>query len=160
VLLVSGVITGQLVPGATAGLATLTAIAGGDSSTAKVQILPGPPAEIIGPDSGISAVAVADSQYDLVFLVHDAYGNAVTDGTAVEFTSFDGTLVPTATTTFAGEATTRLSVNAPAAEAVTVTVSIPSQNLSANLPVTLVRRMYFPRIFVQSHRNFFARILP
>jgi len=117
----SGVAKAILRSGTTAGIATVTATADSKFGTTTVTFIPGPPYTVeLGADPEVLSV---DDSSELRAEVEDQYGNPVSDGTVVTFTTSLGSLgSDTVTkTTLSGVATATLSSEEPGVAVVTAT---------------------------------------
>lgn len=139
-----GLYTGQFYPNTTSGTAQITANLGPWIGQAALTILPGPPAQVIGPADGIPPATIAANQLELVFLVRDRFGNPVADGIQVEFETGDGFLTPASTTTVNGQATTTLTLASDLAQTATVRVVLASVGIDLTLDIPLDLRYYLP----------------
>ncbi len=102
-LALSGTAVVSLTAGTTAGRAVIVATAQRASASTVVQLLPGE-AALLTLTAEPAGVPVGGNRSALLAVVRDAYGNAVADGTPVALSTTLGTVSPTLTTTWNGEA--------------------------------------------------------
>jgi adhesin/invasin len=105
---VSGVATATLTSPLTPGVAHITATAGSKSGTAIVKIAAGPPSSI-NVTANPTYIPIGGATSSITATVKDQYGNNVTNGTNVDFTTTLGTLSPSSNTTVGGMAGTTLT---------------------------------------------------
>jgi hypothetical protein len=82
---------------------------GSASGSATLQIRPGPAATIAHVPTG-DLIQIAHDRATIEFLVQDAYGNPVEDGTPVTVSATHGTVTPNPVQTIGGRASVTLSV--------------------------------------------------
>ncbi|MGA9351890.1 MAG: invasin domain 3-containing protein, partial [Anaerolineae bacterium] len=104
---VSGVAMATLTSGLTSGVAHITATADSKSDTAIVKIAAGPPSSI-NVTANPTHIPIGGATSSITATVKDQYGNNVTNGTNVVFTTTLGTLSPSSNTTIEGVAGTTL----------------------------------------------------
>jgi adhesin/invasin len=117
---VNGVATATL-SSTIAGLATVTATAGGVSATAQVTFTPDAPANLAL--VAMPSTLPVDDPSTLTATVTDQFGNPVADGTLVSFSTSFGALSNSNATTLGGMATVTLSSTLPGTAVVTATVN-------------------------------------
>lgn len=101
--------SGQFVADSAAGEATITACFGFVSGSATVQIRPGPAASVQSASTA-GLFQVRQDRAELEFLVYDAFGNLVEDGTLVGFSAPYGSITPNPVPTVGGKASAVLTV--------------------------------------------------
>ena len=106
-----GVATAVLTSSTRAGTSVVTATAGAAIGTAEISLLPGDPVTLTL--SALSSQVSVDNAAVVTATLSDQYGNAVTDGTVVTFTTSlnlgDGSLSPEVGYTAGGVVTTTLT---------------------------------------------------
>jgi uncharacterized repeat protein (TIGR01451 family) len=107
-----------LTAGTMAGEATVTGVRGFISTTLPLTLLPGPPAILGLVASPASIPANGQSQATLAVTMTDAFGNPVSDGTWVTFSTSLGTVWPVAVTSQASSAQSALTSSTQAGLAV------------------------------------------
>lgn len=143
-----GVYLGRLYPGTEAGVATLTTRVGTASDAAALTIVPGPAARVLGPADGIPVVATAAHTLTLTFVIQDAFGNSVVDGTRIEFESSDGLLEPTEAETADGRVHTDFTPHPSTHRPAQVRVTVPGTSVDVTLDVPVNRSYFIPLVLV------------
>ena len=98
----AGVVIVPFRPGRQSGVATLTAQAANLQSEQEIWVHPGAATTIIGPTAADTPLALAGEPLELLFVVTDAHGNLVVDGTVARCTVTGATAAAGHVSTHAG----------------------------------------------------------
>ena len=137
-----GEFAGMFRSGSTAGMATITASVGRQSTQEQILLLAGPPSQLLGPTDPLPVFdGLVSSLVSLSFSIVDQYGNPVTDGIPIQVYASVGEIVPAALATVNGAVTTALAIPAGQTGAVVVWALVPG---TASKPKSRYRRCNTP----------------